>query len=113
MATEEGKIEKQILVWLMWKGILAWKVKTMGTYDQRLGRYRKSSPLYRKGVSDIHGIYRGKPFAIECKSKKGVLSVEQKLFIQDYERHGGIAIVARSVEDVERALKLYDVKVGA
>lgn len=58
-----------------------------------------------KGVADILGIYQGKPLAIEVKSKKGRLSEFQKTFLIRFHAQGGIAIVARSVDDVENRLR--------
>lgn len=86
------------------KGILAFKIKSMGTYDPTLKRFRSPSPWYRKGVSDILGIYKGKFMAIEVKSAKGNPSPEQVSFLADVIRAGGIGFIARSIEDVERKL---------
>jgi Holliday junction resolvase len=59
-----------------------------------------------KGVSDIIGIYRGKFLAIEVKTERGKLTDAQRAFLDRVNREGGIAFVARSVEDVIRELKL-------
>jgi len=37
---------------------------------------------------------------IEVKTSKGVLSEHQVKFQRDIERHGGVYVVARSVDDV-------------
>lgn len=100
----EKQIENQILSWLKMKGIMAWKVKTVGTFDQKLGKFRKPSAWYRKGVADIIGIYKGKPLAIEVKSKTGSLAPHQREFLEEFAREGGIAMMARSVEQVEKVL---------
>lgn len=103
----EKTIENTILNWLSWKGIYAWKTKTTGTYDQRRGRFLKSSPLYRTGIADIIGILdNGRLFAIEVKSKKGRTRPNQDLFLSEIKKRNGLAFVARSVEDVEFQLKL-------
>lgn len=82
--------------------IFTWKTKTVGTFDSKLGRFRKSSPMYRKGVADIIGILpEGRLLAIEVKSQKGRLSPEQKIFLEEINTRGGVAFVARSVSDVE------------
>jgi len=104
----EKAIENSILFYLARREIFAWKVKSVGTFDPKIGKFRKSSNLYMKGVSDILGIYKGKPLAIEVKSKKGVLSDEQKTFLIKFKINGGIAIVARSIEDVEDSLLVVD-----
>lgn len=59
------------------------------------------------GCSDILGMLRGGRFiAIECKSSDGTLSPEQIVFLDLVTRHGGLAIVARSIDDVLRELPL-------
>jgi penicillin-binding protein-related factor A (putative recombinase) len=101
----EKPIENQILVWLKLKGALVWKNQTVGVFDPTKKIFRKSrNPFHRKGVSDILGIWRGRPLAIEVKSAKGYASPEQKQFIKDFTEAGGIAFIARSVEDVEQFL---------
>lgn len=104
MRQSEKQIENQILSWLKSKRIMAWKVKTVGTFDAKLGKFRKPSAWYRKGVADILGIFKKRPLAIEVKSASGRLSKEQKEFLQEFADNGGIAMVARSVEAVEKAL---------
>lgn len=44
--------------------------------------------------------------AIEVKVPKKYPSKDQKSFLQDVADAGGIAIVARSVEDVKKALEI-------
>ena len=62
--------------------------------------------MSEKGVSDIIGCYEGTFFAIEVKTQKGVITEHQKDFLRRVEEAGGIAIVARSCEDVVEALGL-------
>lgn len=53
-----------------------------------------------KGFSDLHGMLKGgRAFYIEIKSRKGRLTDDQALFIDRVLNGGGIAGVARSVED--------------
>lgn len=101
----EKIIENSILHYLASIDVFAWKVKSVGTYDPTLKRFRKSSALYMKGVADILGIYNGKPLAIEVKSANGRVSVEQRVFLKRFQESGGIAIIARSVAEVEETLK--------
>lgn len=104
----EREIETQILMWLKAKGIMAWKIKSTGFYDVRRKCFRKDTGPYRLGVADILGIYKGKPLACEVKAKKGLVSDLQREFLEEFAREGGIAFVARSVEDVERVLRVVD-----
>lgn len=101
----EKAIETSIIQWLKWKGIFAFKVENGGVYDERRGRYRFNSVTRMRGVADIIGIFRGRPMAIEVKSESGRLSEHQESFLEEFEKQGGLAIVARSVEEVEEALK--------
>jgi len=61
-----------------------------------------------QGVSDILGIWNGKFLAIEVKTERGNLSDHQKRFIDMINREGGIAFVARSVDDVIIKLGVQD-----
>lgn len=108
MNLSEKQIENQILNWLEWKNIYAWKTKTTGTFDRRRGCFISTSRLYRKGVADVIGILpMGRLFAIEVKSQKGRLQENQKTFLGEIEKRGGLALVARSLEDVEKGLAEY------
>jgi penicillin-binding protein-related factor A (putative recombinase) len=97
---KEQWIETQIRHYLGLKGVFHWKAKTVGTYDPTKKVFRKNAG-YMKGVSDILGIWQGKFFAIEVKTPKGRVSPEQKVFLARFQEEGGIAFVARSVEDVK------------
>ncbi len=104
----EKQIENMILNWLSWKDIYAWKVKTTGTWNEKRKRFLKPSPLYRTGIADILGILPdGKLLAIEVKSAKGRLQENQKIFLREIRDRGGVAMVARSLEDVEIGLSEY------
>lgn len=101
----EKQIENDILRWLGARDIYAWKTKTVGTYDVALKRFRRSSPMYKKGVADIIGLTdQGTLLAIEVKSRKGRLSPEQKIFLEEINKRNGVAFLARSVDDVEAEL---------
>lgn len=101
----EKAIENQILNYLKSRRIFAHKVKTVGTYDPKIKRFRASSGMYMKGVADIIGIFNHRFLAIEVKSAKGTLTLDQRVYLQSVLDNGGIAFVARSVEDVEEKLK--------
>mgnify|MGYP001576709913 FL=1 len=87
----EKDITRQIRDYLKALGIFHWK------NHQGLG----SAP----GVSDILGIYKGKPLAIEVKAPKGKLTEKQKIFLDNWSREGGLAIVAWSIDDVIKGLE--------
>lgn len=58
----------------------------------------------RAGVPDLIACLNGRFIAIEVKRTDGKLSELQKIHIQQIEDAGGIAIVARSVEEVQECL---------
>lgn len=102
----EQQIKNSILDWLKLKSIFAWPNDSVGVFDERRGAYRrKTSRHHINGVPDILGVFMGKPLAIEVKSKTGRLSEAQKDFLEKFQSVGGIAITARSIEDVEGALR--------
>src|SRR5260221_14020117 len=103
--TPEGIIKLAICQYLVTrKDIirLFWVTSSVGIYDATRGCYRKSNSAYQiNGVSDILGILNGGRFlAIEVKSKRGVLTIEQKIFLEEINHAGGIAFMAKSVDDV-------------
>jgi hypothetical protein len=61
-----------------------------------------------KGVPDILGCYRGRLLGIEVKTPTGKISPDQQGFIDSINRAGGVAFVARSLEDVITGLGLQD-----
>lgn len=99
----EKAIETQILNFLKLNQVFCWKNQSIGVYDTGRKQFRKSNnPNHIKGTSDVLGILAdGRFLAIEVKSKKGRLTEEQKEFINRINERGGLAFVARSVEDVE------------
>lgn len=101
----ERQIQNEILNLLNLKGVFAWHVKNGATYDRRLGVYRSNTSV--KGVPDIVGVTpTGRFLAIEVKTKTGRVSKEQKAFIERIESQGGIAFVARDIQDVIDRLEI-------
>lgn len=104
----EKVIENAILELLWYRGVFAWKVQSTGIFDSSKKVYRKSNNKFHiNGVSDILGITfpGGRLLAIEVKSKTGKPSEDQITFINNVNANGGLAFVARSVEEVERILR--------
>ena len=83
----------------------------MGVYDKNMGGYRSFHGM--KGVSDILGIVPcmtpqgvvGRFMAVECKTPKGKVSEHQEAFLQAVDDSGGLAMIVRSVSDLEGFLK--------
>lgn len=112
--SSEKEIQNAILEYLSFlPDCKAWTNKSTGTYDPRSQRFiPQRGKFHNRGVSDIIGIYRGKMLCIEVKSKKGKLAPHQEMFLQEMKRHGAIAFVARSVNDVAEVFKLYECSIG-
>lgn len=94
----ESDLKRDIVAFLELNKIFCWKNHTSGIRGRKLGNNDG------KGSADILGIYHGKFLAIEVKLPGGRVSVEQRLFLQLVKDHGGIAILAKSLEDVQRGL---------
>lgn len=102
----EHGVQLAILEFLAYKKIMAWRCNSGAAVFESNGRKRFVS-FGRKGMSDILGILPGKVgggrlLAIEVKAPKtGRVTPEQQDFLNDINRHGGCAFVARSVDDVQ------------
>jgi hypothetical protein len=110
LKVKEKAIETQILHFLAYKGIMAWKIENQGTFDAKKGIYRrKIGPGRTLGVSDIVGLLpNGRLFAIEVKSATGRISEHQEQFLNRIKQNEGLAFIARSIEDVIYHLGLKD-----
>jgi penicillin-binding protein-related factor A (putative recombinase) len=96
----EKEIEKQILHYLLGRHVFIFKVERQGTFDPTRKCFRRKTGIWKKGVSDLIGIYRKCPIAIEIKSAKGRLTPDQNEFLIEWRSEGGFAFVARSVSDI-------------
>ncbi|MGB9886737.1 MAG: VRR-NUC domain-containing protein [Moorellales bacterium] len=91
MKVTEAEIQRQIRDYLRWTG---WFVIRN---HQSLGSHR--------GLADLTAVKDGWVVWIEVKVPGGRQSKYQEEFQRQIEAHGGTYILARSVEDVERALE--------
>jgi penicillin-binding protein-related factor A (putative recombinase) len=106
---KEKQIENSILSYLKGRGLFFWKNESVGVFDVKKGVYRLKNSIHRRvGIADIIGVIDGRAIFIEVKSEKGRLSINQSAFLEEAKRHGAIAIVARSVEEVEKALSDFE-----
>ena len=107
----ETKIQNAILIKLSQAGCTVWRVETAGAWVGRqihkdgntvtLANARMFTTGLCVGGADIIGIHHatGRFIAVEVKTPTGRVSKEQQTFIDAVKRAGGIAGVARSVED--------------
>jgi hypothetical protein len=103
--TPEGRIERDIFIFLQSIGVFCWKCDRHGTFDPVKKVFRKShNPFRINGVADILGIIDGRMLAIEVKSATGRLTDEQRVFLRRINEEGGVGIVGRSAKDVAAEL---------
>jgi len=104
--TPESAVLKAVLVALRIHPMVAW-AERMNVMSQTLqykgvDRYVKAG---FKGLSDIIGMLRdGRFLAVEVKRPGGQPTQAQIEFLGLVDRSGGVAFIARSVDDVIRAL---------
>lgn len=103
----EKQIENAILQFLNYQpGVFAFKINTMGVYDQKIGGYRRLSKWILPGTPDILACVDGRLLAIECKSAKGKQTAHQKIFESRLiSKSNGLYFVVRSIQDAQDALR--------
>lgn len=81
-------------------GLLWWRVSNGASlYTRGTKTFFRKSPI--AGFPDLAGILpTGQFWALELKTKKGVISAEQRAWIASIRRSNGVAEVARSPEEV-------------
>lgn len=104
-AQPEKEIENAILDYLLMVDGMFFKIQNVGIYDPIKKTFRKPSRHHKAGVSDILGVLRGRFIAIEVKTPTGRLSKSQAKFLDEVKANGGMALVARSVQDVDDYLR--------
>ncbi len=79
--------------------------QSSGSFKLGVDRYFQANTA--RGMSDIMGILKdgARTLAIEVKTKTGKVAEHQQEFLDSVTRAGGIAFVARSVDDVVERLK--------
>lgn len=106
----ESAVVAAVLAYLTCRGdVIAWRNNT-GAYSPRPGQWIRFG---HEGSGDIIGLIApsGRFLSIECKRPKGArLSAAQERHRDQVLAAGGIYILARSVDDVERALPSVTVK---
>ncbi len=83
---------------------IAWAQRmNVGAFQNPAGQYVR---VGFKGCSDIIGQTKGGRFvAVECKREDGQLTDDQRAFLHNVQRNRGVAIVARSLDDLLRGLR--------
>jgi hypothetical protein len=100
---KESDIQATILAWLAAKRIFH--------YRQNSGAVQTETRFFRFGAvgsPDIVAVIAGKYIGIEVKSPRGSQSPAQREFEGRLRMAGGTYVLARSLEDVERAITALD-----
>lgn len=99
----ESDIQTLIIAWLRTIGIFCWRNQSAGVFDVTNMKFRARTGVGDiKGTSDILGLLDdGTMLAIEVKTEKGRVSREQNEFINNVVSRGGVAFVARSLQDAQ------------
>lgn len=105
--TPETYVKRSICSYLSLKRITFWVNDSVGIWNEKRGVFmQRRDPYRRKGVADILGcLPGGRLLAIEVKSSTGRLSPEQRAFLDEIAGLGGLAFMARSIDDVKRVLE--------
>jgi len=112
--TQEGQTLRIITDWLSAERIWHMRINTgamAGTHNgkKRFVRFAKpgTADIFctPKLLKDDWGVTHCVPMWIEVKTAKGKQSEAQVLFQNEVEAEGHIYVVARSIEDVQSALK--------
>lgn len=98
---KETYLVSAVMQYLKLQKIYAWRQNTGAMKDPHGRLVRFGFP----GLSDILGMYEGRFLAIECKVGKNKQTPAQLAFRADVVNHGGIYILAYSLDDVIEGLK--------
>jgi hypothetical protein len=94
----ESAVVSACIQWLHVHRCFIWRNNT-GHWKDGKGNHIRYGLV---GSSDIIGMTpSGRFLAVECKSEKGKLTPHQLAFMGKVLQHGGIFILARSIDDLE------------
>jgi len=112
MGTAENQVQSACQKFLQLKGAFVWRNQSRTIMVP--GKGGKPRPMFfgLPGSPDLIGVLNGRAIGVECKKPLGprgghggsVQTSEQKAFQDEFERAGGLYILARSVDDVEKAI---------
>lgn len=98
--TPETKLQSKIIKWLEEHGAIVLRTNS-GVFTGESGNRVQGTAA---GTSDLTCCWRGRFVAIEVKAENGTTTDKQERYINRVNASGGLAFVARSVEDVKRQL---------
>ncbi len=99
---EDGEkgVQKGILEYLERKHIFAWRNNTGTAKFTRANGKKGFIKFGATGSGDILALHKGIFYSIEVKGPDGVVSDNQVLWMERVRANGGVAILARSIDDV-------------
>lgn len=102
----EKDIQKQILKYLSYTPVFAWRNNSGAGFNKNAGGDSYFIRFGLKGSADILGILPGGRFlAIEVKKPGGVLTDDQKNFLARINAKGGFAFMADNLDTVIEKLQ--------
>jgi hypothetical protein len=103
--TSANALTQQVLRVLALKGYEAWRQPSHAVWDEKIKAYRKNS--IKRGRSDVIGFKKSTGVVIACEIKVGrdKLSTEQEDFLQAVNEAGGVGVVIRNSDDIEKLIK--------
>lgn len=102
----ESQIQSAIIDYLRMVGAVVTRANSGSIVQQKSNGTSYRIKLADAGTADILSCYQGRYIAIEVKDHKGETTLEQEVFLQSVRDAGGIAFVARSIDDVKEMLGL-------
>lgn len=103
---KEGDLVKDCIRWLEGRGCFVWKQNQGGMKAGGPGSSRFIRFAHVDGISDIIGLTpAGRFIAVECKQPGNKPTDKQSRFLDKVRFNGGIAIVARSTDDLADGFK--------
>jgi hypothetical protein len=115
-STQESSVLRSALDFLATRKdqVECWRNNTTGVYDPARKAFRSPPKGFRPGVSDILGFLtcNGRFLAFEAKrpeikaihQRQGVLSEDQRSFLEDVNEAGGVGVVFDAVKTLEFVL---------
>lgn len=106
LIASEHDIQNSILEYLNATGWLAWRHNS-GMISTGEGKYRRMIRMGTAGMPDVFAVKKNYPLlGIEVKKPKNKPTVAQERMLTELREHGAATIVAHSVDEVERFIKI-------
>ncbi len=105
LTLSEHAIQSQILAWLPYLGVYAWR-NNSGRISVGEGKKRRMILMGQAGLPDIIGVQKktGRLVGIEVKRPGNRPTDIQRRVLDELTKYGALAFVATSIEDVKKYL---------